>query len=176
MANKIKKSTVALVAVAIIGTAAAPVATYAKNCPFSFSSLQGALTSLFARADAAQVNDAYALNGIGVFNNTSVQNARRTYNTALQQADKNYNTARNTARTNLNNNLRSAGNDSAKRLSAYKTYMSDMLAAYKQHSSAVETAMQQYMDALSNVQTTNQAPTANSQSVTLSENTSKTIA
>jgi hypothetical protein len=158
----IKKSTITLIAVALISATAMPALASAKSYNFSFPGFEGNMMGWFM-----------GNNGNNNFNNT-LKDVRKAYDQAVRDANQAYNAARKTANDKLRSALKSAGFDFNKRLDAYRIYLSDLFAALKQKSAAMELALQKYIDALSGIQS-NQAPTANNQTVTLQQNTTKVI-
>ena len=179
--SRIKKSTLVLIAVAIVGISAGSV-VHAENHKINF---KDRLNGIFMRADEGEHGDKgdnwnngnsiKSILGNYFFNNSSINTAQKAYNQAVKEADVAYKNAQKAAKNKLHSALSVAGDDFSKILAAYKTYMTDLLEAYQQESSAKQTALQNYINALNGVQTTNQAPTANPQSVTATKNTSKLI-
>lgn len=186
MKISIKKLIIALLSVALLGAVAVPA--FAKeneknNFRLSFYNVQNTIQRGSFRAfgnligafiGASDGPDNLPAISANLFSNDgAIKTARTAYNQAIKQANSAFNTAKNAARDKFTAAI-DASNDQASRLAALKAYLTDLLTARKQRSAAKEAALQQFIDALGNVQI-NQAPTANAQSVTVTENTAKAI-
>ena len=171
MNTLIKKSTIAILTLAVVGITAMPLMASAD----SFVRIRNGVNSVVIRSNVGENGNMVSINGV-TLNNTAAQDARKTYNTAVKNANKTYTDARKSARDKMRTALSSAGNDFSKRMTAYTTYLSEILAAFNQRSTAKATALQAYINALKAIQSsTNQAPTANNQSVSTNEETPKAI-
>lgn len=180
MNTKIRKSTIALVAVALLGTLALPAE--AKNDNISFhvqNNVQKSTFRVFGTIAGeiigkAESGDHMPSISSSLFSNdSSLKSARTAYNQAVKNANETFNTAKKAAKAKFVSAI-NASNDHASRMAALKTYLSELLTAIKQRSDAKESALQTFINALGNAQA-NQAPTANSQSVTTNEETPKAI-
>ncbi|OGZ79579.1 MAG: hypothetical protein A2528_01880 [Candidatus Staskawiczbacteria bacterium RIFOXYD2_FULL_37_9] len=190
MINKIKKSTIVLLAAALIGVNALPSATQAKDngredrISFSINNMHNSMQKgafrvfgniagdIIGRSESGDNMPAISVNLL--LNNNGLKSARTAYNQAIKDANTAFKTAKKSARDKFTLAINSSSNQSA-RISSLKTYLADLLVAIQQRNSAKQTALQKFIDALGNVQVNNQAPTSNAQSVTVTKNTSKAI-
>ncbi|MCX6719955.1 MAG: Ig-like domain-containing protein [Candidatus Staskawiczbacteria bacterium] len=181
--KSIKKITIALLSVVLLGAVAFPVlAKDNKNEDFSTrirNTVQNSSFRIFGTIAGdfiglGQSGDNMPAISLGLLSNDStLKSARTTYNQAVKQANTTFNTAKKTAHDKFVSAVNSAS-DQASRISALKTYLSDLLTAIKQRSDTKEAALQKFIDALSTVHV-NQAPIANAQSVTVTKNIAKII-
>ena len=149
MNTLIKKSTIAILTLAVVGITAMPLMASAD----SFVRIRNGANSVIIRSNVGENENMVSINGVAL-NNTAAQDARKAYNTAVKNANKTYTDARKSARDKMRTALSSAGNDFSKRM----------------------TALQAYINALKAIQpSANQAPTANNQSVSTNEETPKAI-
>ena len=183
--KNLTKIALVLLTVTAVGTAVLPASVSAKND----DGLRGVIKNfqkgiednIFKSFGSTMSNmvqighndDNSAVSASLFFNSNSVRTARNTYNQAVRNANNAYNTARNAARNKFVLAI-NGSTDQNTRFSAFKTYLSDLLIAIKQRDSAKQTALQVFIDALGNV-TINQAPTANSQSVSVTKNSAHAI-
>ncbi len=121
-------------------------------------------------SDEASVKASGSLNMQNMFDG-SVKAAQTTFHAAVKQANTTYRVAVKVAHDKFVAAVK-VTTDMSVRIAALKTYMSEKLAAFKTKSASVEAAFQAFI----NTQfTTNQAPVANAQNVTMHENSSVNI-
>lgn len=112
--------------------------------------------------------------GLGsIFADLGIKSAAQAFRDSLKQAKEDKKTTNKGARTQLKTDLKSATTQDQK-VSAVKTYFNSLLSAFQAFAAAKEAAFTQFINFLGGVHT-NQAPTANAQSVTLNKNSSVAI-
>jgi len=170
----IKKITILSLVVAVVSITAVPFVAFAKN-DNSEGNKYGINKNFFKKNEFKEnkKNNIFPA-GLAGFDNSAFITARDEYRQSIQDINSAYKDDRKTAHEKLASALSASGSDFTQRLAAYKTYLNDLLVAFRQKADAKETAMQKYIDALSGVQT-NQAPTANAQSVNTNKNVSVAI-
>jgi hypothetical protein len=138
----IKKLTIALLALAIIGVTTAPMVYAEKERPKNPKAIS-AMSSINVEGE-----------NNSIFSNSAARDARTAYQKAVKNAKTAYQIAVKAARNKLTSAFSLAKGNFMARLSAYRIYLTDLSAARAQKSTATETALQTYINALSNITVT----------------------